>query len=60
MNIFLAGFQYQHISSSQCFKCIQLQQETQAVDGVVAFITWLQTQHTHTHFADILTRLSKS
>ena len=43
---------------AHCFKCTKLQQETQAIDGVVAFMDFLQTPHTYTHFADILTRLS--
>ena len=45
-------------SFAHCFKCIQLQQETQAIDDVAVFMYLLQTPHTYTHFADILTRVS--
>ena len=45
-------------SFAHCFKCIQLQQETQAIDGIVAFIDLLKTPHTYAHSEDILTRLS--
>ena len=58
LNVFFFSIASLNDSFAHCFKCIQLQQETQAIDGVVAFMDLLQTPHTYTHFEDILTRLS--
>ena len=58
VNVFFFPIASLNDSFAHCFKYIQLQQETQAIDGVVAFMDLLQTPHTYTHFADILTRLS--
>ena len=57
LNVFFFPIASLNDSFAYCFKCIQLQQETQAIDGVAAFMDLLQTPHTYTHFADILTRL---
>ena len=58
LNIFFFPIASLNDSFAHCFKCIQLQQETQAIDGIVAFIDLLQTPHTYAHSEDILTRLS--
>ena len=45
VNVFFFPIASLNDSFAHCFKYIQLQQETQAIDGVVAFMDLLQTPH---------------
>ena len=45
LNVFFFSIASLNDSFAHSFKCIQLQQETQAIDGVVAFMDLLQTPH---------------